>query len=454
MQNEEKMLTISRAYDATYDFLEKIYNKTKSEDVFTIFTDMPLLADGKSADPAILCDWNEAAEKLLTQNPDILQSYELANKKFNIIQAYQVMIYFLETYDYFPEIVALVNTMKLSNNETPINMEIWTSWIESVDKILNQKTPIRPLLLFIGARMLTLENAYHVLEDYLYEYHNRTKSNSIGSFINKMKLLDVGQTTNPEIWPDWIESAYEKLNEKPQERQNFELFGKMLAMDEAYDAAIIFLEKYRDKINSVEIINMLVDMKISNGKRNMSSITWNYWTESVNKILNINPCSGPLFFCLDANLLFANDAYSSVFNYLNKVYEKTKSTEIYSLIDGMYFFEDGTPTDPVIYEDWHKSVCKALNENKSELSDCNLSLKEAYNAMIYLLETYHARTNFKDIANLLEDMRLLNNGTSTNPVAWDNWLEVVDLILSQKPRFRPYSYLLSNESIVTPQTEL
>jgi hypothetical protein len=66
----KKTLTSEEAYDAMYDFLEKFYDRTKSEDVGLLLSDLSLLrSDEKSLDPATIIDWQESVAKVLSQNP-------------------------------------------------------------------------------------------------------------------------------------------------------------------------------------------------------------------------------------------------------------------------------------------------------------------------------------------------------------------------------------------------
>lgn len=50
-------------YKAMQIFLEKIYNRTYSDDIGALLGDMIILEDGKPADSAIWKDWIEAIKK-------------------------------------------------------------------------------------------------------------------------------------------------------------------------------------------------------------------------------------------------------------------------------------------------------------------------------------------------------------------------------------------------------
>ena len=50
-------LTIEESYKVMIDFLEKYYERTKSDDVGGLLGDMMLLGNGLTADPASWNDW-------------------------------------------------------------------------------------------------------------------------------------------------------------------------------------------------------------------------------------------------------------------------------------------------------------------------------------------------------------------------------------------------------------
>ena len=55
-------LTEEEAYLAMFAFLESRWNITNSPDIGNCLSDMSLLADGTSADPAVKDDWLKAVE--------------------------------------------------------------------------------------------------------------------------------------------------------------------------------------------------------------------------------------------------------------------------------------------------------------------------------------------------------------------------------------------------------
>ncbi|NRT79461.1 hypothetical protein [Clostridium beijerinckii] len=62
----------------------------------------------------------------------------------------------------------------------------------------------------------------------------------------------------------------------------------------------------------------------------------------------------------------------------------------------------------------------------------NLTIQEAYKSMVNFLEKYYQRTNSDDIGGLLGDIMLIDEGITADPASWDDWLESVERIKSEK----------------------
>jgi len=58
------------AYKAMFKFLDEYYKRGKSDDIGALLGSLSLLNDGKSADPAIMDDWDEAYEEALESSDD------------------------------------------------------------------------------------------------------------------------------------------------------------------------------------------------------------------------------------------------------------------------------------------------------------------------------------------------------------------------------------------------
>ncbi len=284
MNITEKMLTVDDAYDTTYDFLNKYYRKTKSEDLIIIVSDMPFFADGISANPSTQEDWKDAVNNILNKDSNIPQNFKSAKKKLSIKQSYRAMINFLETYDYFKEIVDIVNEIKLSNNGMPSDPKNWSDWVESVNKILNQKPRIRPLLFFINTELLTINDTYEIVADYLSKFYEKTKCQNIGSLLNNIKYTKTGNIINNSTWKNWNKSTNKVLNKNDNTPQNH---TQRISAKETYDALIDFLNKYCQNINSKDEITILINnMKLPNNEPCTLNEAWDSFTESVNKTIN------------------------------------------------------------------------------------------------------------------------------------------------------------------------
>jgi hypothetical protein len=63
----KKILTLDEAYDAMVDFLETYYKETNSDDIACLLSEMQLISEGQTADPADWHNWKESVDKILNQ---------------------------------------------------------------------------------------------------------------------------------------------------------------------------------------------------------------------------------------------------------------------------------------------------------------------------------------------------------------------------------------------------
>lgn len=57
-----------------------------------------------------------------------------------------------------------------------------------------------------------------------------------------------------------------------------------------------------------------------------------------------------------------------------------------------------------------------------------LSIKEAYNAMIEFLDRYYEITKSDDVGSLLGGMMFLEDGSTMDSAVWNDWLECVEKV--------------------------
>lgn len=66
-----------------------------------------------------------------------------------------------------------------------------------------------------------------------------------------------------------------------------------------------------------------------------------------------------------------------------------------------------------------------MNTNK------NLTILEAFEAMQDFLQGYYERTSSDDVGSLLGDMRILEDGTTADSAAWEDWMESIEKITNK-----------------------
>lgn len=57
-----------------------------------------------------------------------------------------------------------------------------------------------------------------------------------------------------------------------------------------------------------------------------------------------------------------------------------------------------------------------------------LTIEEAFKSMVLFLEGYYERTCSNDVGGLLSDMILLDDGTTADPAAWNDWINCIEKI--------------------------
>jgi hypothetical protein len=60
--------------------------------------------------------------------------------------------------------------------------------------------------------------------------------------------------------------------------------------------------------------------------------------------------------------------------------------------------------------------------------------QQAFKAMILFLERHFNRTQSDDMAALLGELQLLDDGLTADPAAWQEWMECVETIESKANR--------------------
>ena len=57
-----------------------------------------------------------------------------------------------------------------------------------------------------------------------------------------------------------------------------------------------------------------------------------------------------------------------------------------------------------------------------------MTQQQAFKAMILFLEHHFNRTQSDDIAALLGDLQLLDDGLTADPAAWQEWMQCVEAV--------------------------
>lgn len=118
---------------------------------------------------------------------------------------------------------------------------------------------------------LSYTSALRCAESFLDKYYLRDNGDDLSLFLSDMSLDTFmgGGTADPAAWYDWLKA----INEiKGGENSDQKLSDK-----EAFQAMIIFLKTFGQRINSSEIFGLLSEFLIDDTKREAKPAIWKDW---------------------------------------------------------------------------------------------------------------------------------------------------------------------------------
>lgn len=130
--------------------------------------------------------------------------------------------------------------------------------------------------------------------------------------------------------------------------------------------------------------------------------------------------------------LTALQAYNAMTLYLDNYYNHTLSDDIGSLLGCMQFIGDRT-VDLALWDDW----IDAVDSNQKELS-----ILEAFIAMKRYLQGYAERISSKEVKGMLENMQLISENETIDPICWKNWMKYWEIIAKNQGDSKSYFKLL------------
>jgi hypothetical protein len=116
-------LTVNEAYAAMFVFLEKYYERTKSDDVGGMLGQICLLSDGSTADPATWGHWLKCVKEI---KPDF-------ENKITVTEVFAAMRLFVVKIYSWTQIAAEFSKISFLSNGEPAERIYWTEWLECVE---------------------------------------------------------------------------------------------------------------------------------------------------------------------------------------------------------------------------------------------------------------------------------------------------------------------------------
>jgi len=230
-------LTQLQGYMAMFKMLDSYSKEIHSEYVLGLLGDMCFLPDGITADPAIWKDWIEEA----IENKKILTKQEAFNGMIRFLEIYRNQISPTDT-------ILLTDEMRLAKDCNDLEIPIVKKWNFYLKEAVSEPEGTREYLSF-GDPMenITLLQGFNTVYKFLDYCYNKKKSNSLVCMANNMLFLPEGyNNVDPKSWEDWEKVTNIKLTSTKQE---------------VFDNTIKFLEKYGDRISSLEAKLMAKELR-------------------------------------------------------------------------------------------------------------------------------------------------------------------------------------------------
>ena len=103
--------------------------------------------------------------------------------------------------------------------------------------------------------------------------------------------------------------------------------------------------------------------------------------------------------------------YNTMFKLMDSFAQKINSDDLLGLLGDMCFISDGSTADSAMWEDWLEAI-----NNKNTLTK-----QEAFDGMIYFLQTYRNLTSSLDTAKLIDQIQSAKNCNDTTIPIVKQW---------------------------------
>lgn len=137
--NLQKCLTVMNGMITMSCFLDEYYERTDSDDIACLLSEIQIFNDGLPGDLAALSDWCKSIEKITQQKINREQIQEDKKKYLTTLEAFRVMEDYLEANvgrTSSDDIAAVIKDLRNVDNESLSNSPIWQRWCECVELVI------------------------------------------------------------------------------------------------------------------------------------------------------------------------------------------------------------------------------------------------------------------------------------------------------------------------------
>ncbi len=143
MQKRRKLvknkISPREAFDAMSLFLEDFYNKTDSDDVGSLLSEIQFCSDNSTMDPAAWYDWLNCLTKVSSTKREACILEDLS-----YIEAFKSMVCFLENYfehTSSDDVGSLLRDLQFLEDGGTADPAAWEDWLDCVIKVTKPPSP-------------------------------------------------------------------------------------------------------------------------------------------------------------------------------------------------------------------------------------------------------------------------------------------------------------------------
>jgi len=133
-----------------------------------------------------------------------------SQRSLTVKEAYQAMYRFLDRWFRMTmndEVAVLLSAMSTLSDGMTADPAIWSDWVDAVEQATTGVVDVGVHVGDDGEGLLTVEEAYRAMCQFLASWFNGTKDDEVLSLLGSLSALPDGMTTDPAMWEKWVDAV-------------------------------------------------------------------------------------------------------------------------------------------------------------------------------------------------------------------------------------------------------